>query len=206
MEHVASLIYTRGACPSVELESHVDINCINDGGVFVPVLPLLESPVEQSRKVLISLGKQRDNEEMSPLLPIEDINKFLSEQCRSLNSALKKLEDSFPPSSAQTLISAAEASLVLLSHHIGSIAEHYCNGVGYIEEMLRSQLVSAIGKEIQSEDFTEFILFHNRKLFKNEFAPKPFCHAIRRPEHYPDGVFCMEAGTRKNRGVESGRK
>mmetsp|Transcript_23498 Transcript_23498/g.34649 ORF Transcript_23498/g.34649 Transcript_23498/m.34649 type:complete len:709 (+) Transcript_23498:430-2556(+) len=204
MEHVASLIYTRGACPSVELESHVDINCINDGGVFVPVLPLLESPVEQSRKVLISLGKQRDNEEMSPLLPIEDINKFLSEQCRSLNSALKKLEDSFPPSSAQTLISAAEASLVLLSHHIGSIAEHYCNGVGYIEEMLRSQLVSAIGKEIQSEDFTEFILFHNRKLFKNEFVPKPFCHAIRRPGHYPDGVLSIERtgngdfGTKKN--------
>lgn len=35
--------------------------------------------------------------------------------------------------------------------------------------------------------------FHNRKLFREEFQPQPFCYAIRRPDHYPEGVLSIEA-------------
>ena len=41
-------------------------------------------------------------------------------------------------------------------------------------------------------DFTNYQRFHNRKLFKKEYQPRPFCYAIRRPEHYPEGLLSIE--------------
>jgi hypothetical protein len=35
--------------------------------------------------------------------------------------------------------------------------------------------------------------FHNRKLFNGEYEPRPFCYAIRRPDHYPEGVLSIES-------------
>ncbi len=35
--------------------------------------------------------------------------------------------------------------------------------------------------------------FHNRKLFRDEYQPQPFSYAIRRPDHYPEGVLSIEA-------------
>merc|ERR1712137_1322723 len=34
--------------------------------------------------------------------------------------------------------------------------------------------------------------YHNRKLFKADYAPKKFCYAIRRPDHYPEGILSIE--------------
>ncbi len=59
--------------------------------------------------------------------------------------------------------------------------------------MLRKQLVAAIGREVTTTDFTNYQRFHNRKLFKQEYQPRPFCYAIRRPDHYPEGTLSIEA-------------
>eukprot|EP00565_Helicotheca_tamesis_P000503 CAMPEP_0185726428 /NCGR_PEP_ID=MMETSP1171-20130828/2414_1 /TAXON_ID=374046 /ORGANISM="Helicotheca tamensis, Strain CCMP826" /LENGTH=970 /DNA_ID=CAMNT_0028394785 /DNA_START=84 /DNA_END=2996 /DNA_ORIENTATION=- len=204
--------------------SLVGLSSINADGIFVPILPLFERPTKdgvgdvavpkptktdvsasKSEDRLISLDERKE-EETSLLLPTADVNLFLNEQCRSLGQALVDLAVSFPANNDQSLVSVAEASLVLLAQHIISIKDHFCDGVDYIEEMLRSQLVSAIGKEVQSEDFSEFILFDNRKLFKTDFVPKPFCHAIRRPKHYPDGVLSIErdqSGTAPSKGKDN---
>ena len=42
----------------------------------------------------------------------------------------------------------------------------YAESVGYIEDMLRKQLIAAIGKEVQPRDFSDYLRFHNRKLFR----------------------------------------
>ncbi len=42
-------------------------------------------------------------------------------------------------------------------------------------------------------DFSNYLRFHNRKLFKAAYAPRPFCYAIRRPDHYPEGTLSIEA-------------
>ena len=34
--------------------------------------------------------------------------------------------------------------------------------------------------------------FHGQRLFKPEYAPKPFCFAVRRPDHYPEGTLTIE--------------
>src|SRR5690606_6775237 len=33
---------------------------------------------------------------------------------------------------------------------------------------------------------------HNRKHFRDEFTPRSFCYAIRRPDHYPEGILSIE--------------
>ncbi len=44
----------------------------------------------------------------------------------------------------------------------------------YLEELLRKQIVAAIGKEVSPVDFAEYMDFHNRRLFRAGFQPRPF--------------------------------
>ena len=53
------------------------------------------------------------------------------------------------------------------------------------------QLVAAIGKEVGSQDFAAYQVFHNRKLFKSEFQPRAFAYAIRRPGMYILMCVCV---------------
>jgi hypothetical protein len=64
--------------------------------------------------------------------------------------------------------------------------------VELVETMLRNQLVAAIGKVVSPVDFSNYMRFHNRKLFLEAYEPKPFCYAVRRPEHYPEGTLSIE--------------
>jgi hypothetical protein len=53
-----------------------------------------------------------------------------------------------------------------------------------------------VGKELTPLDFANYMRFHNRKLYRAGFEPRPFCYAIRRPAHYPEGTLSIEAVTR----------
>jgi hypothetical protein len=64
-------------------------------------------------------------------------------------------------------------------------------------------LIAAIGKEVQLEDLDQFVKFHNAKWLTP--APQPFCHAIRRPHHYPDGLLSIESRTSTNTGTSKGK-
>jgi hypothetical protein len=47
--------------------------------------------------------------------------------------------------------------------------------------------------QVTPVDFTNYQRYHNRKLFRPEYQPRPFSHAIRRPDHYPEGTLSIEA-------------
>src|SRR4051794_28226235 len=82
--------------------------------------------------------------------------------------------------------------LVIVMHSM-HLAQHYYDGVNYIESMLWKQVVAAIGKEVGATDFTNYMRFHNRKLYKGAYQPHPFCFAVRRPDHYPEGTVSIES-------------
>lgn len=44
--------------------------------------------------------------------------------------------------------------------------------------MLRKQIIAAIGKELTPVDFTYYMEWHNRNIFKEEYAPVPFSYAV----------------------------
>src|SRR5688572_19263670 len=79
------------------------------------------------------------------------------------------------------------AIICVLSIHCRKIGQHLMDGINYVEHMLRTQLIAAIGKEVTPVDFCNYMVYHNRKLFKEQYQPIPFSYAIRQPDHFPEG-------------------
>ena len=207
LEHVRSRIETTilerqssptSAPPAAQPPS---LGSVNADDVFCPILPLFEEPRneagtatrEATSKSLVLLTRS-NGETPSPLLSVGDIDRFLNEQIRQLDQAILNLRSMFHPSDKDDkLITVTEASLALLWHHTQFLTIAYGTGIDYIEDMLRKQLIAAVGKEVSQKEFDAFIRFHGKKLFEAEYAPSPFCYAIRQPNHYPDGVLSIES-------------
>jgi hypothetical protein len=165
--------YFLGTLFPAQQEHGRDLSAINDEGVFVPVVPLFE-------------GDHGDG-----VLPASYLNAFLAEERRSLAEKCRALSVVFPKDAS--LISAVEAGLLVTLLHAKRVCQQFSDGVAYVEDMLRKQLVAAIGKEVTPADFNAYMDFHHRKLVRPEFAPKPFSYAIRRPDHSPEGTLSVEA-------------
>ena len=188
------------------------LSSLNAESIFCPILPLFEEAStnettgEQTTGSLVVLTSNNNDGVASPLLSIGDIDKFLNEQTRQLDEAKESMAKMYPSSDKDDkIITATEASLALLWHHTQFLTIAYGTGIDYIEMMLRKQLIAAIGKTVGKKEFDEFIQFHGKKLFVDEYAPSPFCYAIRRPNHYPDGVVTIESNdsTEKMEPIET---
>ena len=60
--------------------------------------------------------------------------------------------------------------------------------------MLRQQLIAAIGKIVTPSDFGEYMVYHNRRLFADAYAPRPFSYDVRRTTgHSPEGTLSIES-------------
>jgi hypothetical protein len=173
------------------------LSAIIDDSVFVPVVPLFETesarPIAKSEKndgaiVAITAPATYDAKK-SGVLSVGDVNKFLAEQKRSLSEKFTELAKMFPE---VKLITAAEANILVAVKHMTKLSTAHADGVEYIEDMLWKQLVAAIGKEVTPVDFTNYMRFHNRKLFRGQYEPSLFCYAVRRPDHYPEGTLSIE--------------
>ena len=164
----------------VQTNHGIDISESNES-IFVPVLPLFE-------EIKSNLDK---GDEKSVIFSVADVNLFLKEHRSSIQEKFARIERVFP--SNNLLITAAEGRLVAVNKHNQNLIRNYTNAVHYIESMLYKQLVAAIGKEVQPSDFNNYMIFHNRKLFKAQYEPRKFCYAIRRPDHYPEGILSIEA-------------
>jgi hypothetical protein len=202
----------------------LDIRAINDEQLFVPVAALFEqgkkgAPIAQHLKALPDPkapkplppggGDEKEEESAaasaagsvvpaavgSSLLPVGDVNRFLSEQRRSLAAKTAELSKVFPTREAGKLLTQVEAGVLVVMLHVQRLGQSFADGVDYIELMLRRQLIAAVGKELTPLDFANYMRFHNRKLYRAGFEPRPFCYAIRRPAHYPEGTLSIEAVT-----------
>ncbi len=121
-------------------------------------------------------------------------NQLMAEESRSLESKLSEVTALFPAGSTTTkLITSTEVTLVISVLHIRDLASSLSGSLMFVEEMLRKQLVAAVGKVLQASDFAEYMKFHNRKLFKPEYQPVPFSHSVRRSvTHSPEGTVRIE--------------
>ena len=197
-----------------KIQKHdLDISSINDSSIFIPIFPLIETTNEENGRnieksvpcSIVSVqpyGSSKDDpDKTNSLLGSDDLDAFLKEQNRSLNEKINSLKEVFPDS--KNLITFSESIIVLILKHSQSICQSFSDGVDFVEEMLRNQLISAIGKEVTPQDFDDYMKFHFRKLFKSQYEPKLFCYAVRRPEHYPEGIFSIEANKNESEGNEA---
>lgn len=206
---------------------------IDKNDLFLPVLPLLEEPgtspspdTAASESTLVALpvalgvsesgiqGEEREGSSMSTakMLSVGDLALFLAEQRRSIAAICASIDVAFSGDRharerqgavSDRLFTSREVRVVLMAAHASDVAAQLLDGLDYIEGMLRSQLTAAIGKELTADDFDEYVIHHNKKLFKPEFVPVPFCYAVRRPGHAPDGSLVIECGTRGGSKVRS---
>jgi hypothetical protein len=168
--------YVTGDLFPVQQEHGRDLAAITAAEVFVPVLPLFEETPREGEGAF----------------PIEYVHAFLAEEARTLERKRQALAAAFPRDNS--IITVVEAGLLVTLLHVRDVCRQHADSVDYIENMLRQQLIAAIGKELTPADFSAYMEFHHRKLVKPEFRPLPFSYAIRRPEHYPEGVLTVEAG------------
>jgi hypothetical protein len=165
-------------------ESKLSLRSITTKAIFVPVLPLFEDTIKDVNP----------DEAPPPLLSSDDVDVFLSEQCRSLDSAISALVETHPaPTKTSVLISSLEAKLYVLSLHSKDIVKYYSDGMDFIETMLTNQLEAAIGKIVDRDDFFEYMSSSlGKNLFSDFYLPRPFSFAVRRLDHSPDGAISIE--------------
>ena len=115
----------------------------------------------------------------------EVFEQVLSDVMSSVTAKEKSMHDIF---SVRTILGGHEMNKVCVSHS---------QLVSTLESMLQEQLISAIGKIIQPQHFAEYMEHHYRQLYDEKYRPKGFCHAVRRPEHYPEGTLSLESRDEK---------
>eukprot|EP00931_Biecheleriopsis_adriatica_P036494 TRINITY_DN21019_c1_g1_i3.p1 TRINITY_DN21019_c1_g1~~TRINITY_DN21019_c1_g1_i3.p1 ORF type:complete len:906 (-),score=179.70 TRINITY_DN21019_c1_g1_i3:176-2893(-) len=121
----------------------------------------------------------------------QDFKAILAEHRRRLDQTLKHVSQEF--SQQNGLIKAPGAMLSAVLHHVKELCRDHEVVLDAIEDMLHQQLVAAVGKKLSSADFTEYMDFHQRRLFRAEHQPTRFSYAVRRPGHSPEGLVSIEA-------------
>lgn len=184
--------------------------------LFQPILPLLEEKDKESvdSRVLIFDGgsdtatpesvsalslpsntltstQEGNRLQTISLLSRNDTIQMLNAQVKSIDAKLESLQEAFPVASVTELFSIAEATVFLALDHADRLSMQYQCGIQYLEKMLEQQLTAAIGKRVTTADLEEFVRFHNAKFLSK--PPKPFCHAIGRPQRFPYGVLSIES-------------
>lgn len=152
--------------------------------VFVPVLPVFFA--EKS-------DMTEDKAKAKARAPLSDeMVAFLNEEERSLKVALEGIEKVFS-SNLPALFSNHEAKLGLILMHTSVLMQFLSSGISSIENLLRNQLIAALGTSLTASDFDQYMLFHNRRLFKENYAPKPFSYSVRRGDGFsPEGLLAIE--------------
>jgi len=164
-----------------------------DYSIFNPILPLMEDDNQSATAV-----EERDS---CKVLSKEDMTKLTNEHARSLEEALENIAKSAPSDQSPNAFACSERMLMLLSFDMLELMSNYSKSVSYIESMMESQLISAIGKRLESDDIDKFTTFHNARLLQK--APNQFSHAIRQPEHYPVGLVSIEDNTGDRKCIQT---
>eukprot|EP00308_Calcidiscus_leptoporus_P011902 CAMPEP_0119367568 /NCGR_PEP_ID=MMETSP1334-20130426/14339_1 /TAXON_ID=127549 /ORGANISM="Calcidiscus leptoporus, Strain RCC1130" /LENGTH=721 /DNA_ID=CAMNT_0007384007 /DNA_START=33 /DNA_END=2195 /DNA_ORIENTATION=+ len=158
-------------------QTNLDLSLLAKVDIFVPVLPLFEEGAHDG----------------APLLGSRDASTLLQLQRSAIAEASDQLAPHLPTAASTELFTLASARLLVLLSHLQAVLQHYSDAIAYIEDMLRKQLVAAVGKELTPSDFNTYMAHHCKKLYRAPYAPRPFSFAVRRPGHCPEGTIALEA-------------
>jgi hypothetical protein len=196
-----------------------DYSAVTDAELFAPMLPLLE------RRAAAAAGTGTAVEP-SVLLDGDTVHQLIDEHARALTAKLNSFAELYGdaggaqsgavdgggsksknvaarPRATPLFIGQPEAVLLTLMLHARDAMEQYLASLDFVEDMLRRQIVAAVGKVVSPSDFAEYMAYHARKKIREEFLPRPFCHAVRRPEHYPEGVVSLDVISTTGAGLNS---
>ena len=143
----------------------------------------------ESQAVVVSAPSVESQAALAPAT----VESMMQEQHRSLLQRFQKVQALTVGATTDSIITATEARLVVALKHVTDIARSHQQAAEFIEDMIRAQLVSAVGKELRVSDFAQYMTFHNRKVFREQYQPRPFSFAVRRSaSHSPEGLVRIE--------------
>eukprot|EP00537_Pseudo-nitzschia_pungens_P011233 CAMPEP_0172393558 /NCGR_PEP_ID=MMETSP1061-20121228/10795_1 /TAXON_ID=37318 /ORGANISM="Pseudo-nitzschia pungens, Strain cf. pungens" /LENGTH=838 /DNA_ID=CAMNT_0013124663 /DNA_START=451 /DNA_END=2967 /DNA_ORIENTATION=+ len=136
----------------------------------------------------------------SPVLPLFENHKVIDQE--TIGTFIEKHDDSLKEGITsianlykdKEIVTDKEAAMLLLVEQLMALKNWWNFSVNHVEEMLYKQLEDAIGKRVTPKDFQDFIDFHVKHIFKDDYVPKPFAYAIRRGKNYPDGMLSLVGG------------
>jgi uncharacterized protein (DUF1499 family) len=138
----------------------IDIPLLRFGfKILVPVVPIMK--------------------ETLPTTLVQDHQYSIQSKNKSLEEPIAKLNSSW----------AKFASFSNLFVNMFDIAQAFHDGVMYIEELLRKQVVQAIGKHVNLKEIQDYMVFHSRKLFQENIIPQPFVSDVRVKGCTPEGTI-----------------
>ena len=195
--HLKSIVQTHNpAIPKPQAHTlHQLLGAKDQYSLFNPILPLMEDKdnasneyhdrycVENKKHTIGLHSSCIDDDENKLLLSQTDMSKLLNLHIQCLDVAICGLNANWSSDESECLLSSSEATLSLLISHLIDLSCQYIASMTYIESMLETQLVDAIGKRLAPNDLDKFVKYHNARLLSP--MPRPFSHAIRCPGHNP---------------------
>ena len=161
---------------------------IDTSRLFIPFLPVILEEKNNSNSTTTTSSSRNT----SILSSMTDIHTLINHQKRTIDTEIESLKKKNNKTTKNEVYTFQEFKLLLLTKHLKELSTQYMDSIEYVEQLLRNQLVQAIGTEIVPEQFEQFMKYHNKRYFDIQYAPKPFSYAIRRPNHYPDGIISIE--------------
>ena len=183
--------FIRHSLLQVELsrsKSSFDLSSINADEVFVPTIPVFEAVATDHTDS--SSSTQPDIPMNGSTLSLHTTQSFHTEESRSLSEKTSDMKKLFKPATSTSIVTEAEAVLLLVLMHLQDVSQSYQHSVNYIEQMLHNQLIAAIGKSVSSYDFNKYMRYHARKFLRDDFQPVEFSLSVRRSQSSaPEGRF-----------------
>jgi hypothetical protein len=194
------------AAPEVKL----DLGSINAHGCLVPRV-LFTKPADEEDDNAAAADAPQPPVQPAPalaaalaadgaspaLLDRGALNALLAVAAAELAARIASLVAVLPAATSNSLTSGAEAALLVAADYAREVAQAAYDGASNAEAMLRDQLTAAVGKVVGPRDFTDYMRYHNRRLFRPGFEPRPFCYSVRRSDaHAPEGLLRIDEALR----------
>jgi len=197
LEQLSSTASDDGGCPPEK------------GGAATAADVAVDVTDGESLAVDAALPLPADGEE-GVTLTQTDLGLFLQKQRESLAAERLALDTDFASFEAEAakrpdrgsglgLASTRGAFAYAVLGSLARIGAELEEVVDAVEGLLGAQLVAAVGKELSTSDFTEYMDFHAQKMFAPEYSPLQFCFSVRRPAlpgadasgHAPEGTLSI---------------
>eukprot|EP00667_Euglena_gracilis_P001730 EG_transcript_1730 len=133
-------------------------------------------------------------EEAAAVPTAEDAAAFLAAFRHQVQQRLEALGRTFPQVVGEEGgLSLATARFLTLTVHALLLFQGYSDAVDSVEDLLRKQLVAAVGHEVQPPELAACMQFHFWRLLRAEYRLEPFAYPVRRPGGSLQGTLAVEA-------------
>eukprot|EP01060_Flectonema_neradi_P017872 TRINITY_DN2471_c0_g1_i1.p1 TRINITY_DN2471_c0_g1~~TRINITY_DN2471_c0_g1_i1.p1 ORF type:complete len:805 (+),score=175.58 TRINITY_DN2471_c0_g1_i1:89-2503(+) len=115
----------------------------------------------------------------------------VSQQLSDLEKHITTIETVFGTDTAPTtqLYTFKEACFHVVVRSLKRMCDQIETSFDYLEELIKAQLIKAIGHKLTPSDFSEYMDHHCRVKFKEQYRPKLFSYPVQgRMKHDPEGV------------------